>query len=122
MYLYPGFILFRAAREAFSLIEYHDIVWEGSNSKFVEEEKVPDDCRVLGATWAKANKHGSRDRRFADNYQIPTVEYGALVLRSNNGLWEEFQFSNLGKMVNWLNALKAFGASFAAIGKSVPPS
>ena len=30
-YLYPGFILYRAAREAFSLIEYHDIIWEGSN-------------------------------------------------------------------------------------------
>jgi hypothetical protein len=117
LYLYPGFILYRAAREAFSLIEYHDIVWEGSNSKFVEEEKVPEDCRVLGSTWAKANKDGSRDRRFADNYQIPTVEYGQLVLKSSNGLWEEFQFSNLGKMVNWLNALKAFGASFAAIAK-----
>ena len=115
LYLYPGFILYRAAREAFSLIEYHDIVWEGSNSRFVEAEQVPEDCRVLGSTWAKANKDGSRDQRFAENYQIPTVEYGQLVLKSSNGLWEEFQFSNLDKMVKWLNALKTFGASFAAI-------
>jgi len=43
------------------------------------------------------------------------VEYGQLVLKSSNGLWEEFQFSNLDKMVSWLNALSAFGASFAAI-------
>ena len=65
LYLYPGFILYRAAREAFSLIEYHDIIWEGTNLNFVEDEKVPEDCRILGSTWAKANKDGSRDRRFA---------------------------------------------------------
>jgi hypothetical protein len=41
LYLYPGFIVYRAAREAFSLIEYHDIIWEGSNSNFIEDGKLP---------------------------------------------------------------------------------
>jgi hypothetical protein len=45
------------------------------------------------------------------------VEYGELVFKSSNGLWEELQFSNLGKMVNWLNALNAFTGSFASIAK-----
>jgi Protein of unknown function (DUF4236) len=117
LYLYPGFILYRAAREAFSLIEYHDIIWDGSNSNFIEDGKLPEDCKVLGSTWVKANKDGSRDRRFVENYQIPTVQYGQIVLKSDQGLWEEFMFSNFGKMANWLNALKAFGASFPAIAK-----
>jgi hypothetical protein len=65
----------------------------------------------------ESHKDGSRDRRFVENYQIPTVQYGQLVLKSNQGLWEEFMFSNFDKVVNWLNALKAFCASFAAIAK-----
>jgi hypothetical protein len=117
LYLYPGFILYRAAREAFSLIEYHDVAAEPKNVGFHEEDGVPADSKVIGTTWAKANKDGSRDRRFASNYQIPVVRYGMLTLRSASGLWEEFNFSNPDRMVNWLNALNAFTASFAAIAK-----
>ncbi|MDP9038408.1 MAG: DUF4236 domain-containing protein [Acidobacteriota bacterium] len=116
MYLYPGFILYRAAREAFSLIEYHDITGKATNISFQEEERVPSDTVTIGSTWAKANKDGSRDKRFADNYQIPIVRYGELDLRSKTGLWEEFHFSNLDRMVKWLNALNAFTSSFEAIG------
>jgi hypothetical protein len=55
----------------------------------VEPDPVPKDSRVVGQTWAKANKDGSRDKRFADNYEIPIALYGSLVLKSDNGLWEE---------------------------------
>jgi hypothetical protein len=116
MYLYPGFILYRAAREAFSLIEYQDITGKATNVSFQEEERVPSDTVTVGSTWAKANKDGSRDKRFADNYQIPIVRYGELDLKSDTGLWEEFHFSNLDRMVRWLNALNAFTSSFEAIG------
>ncbi len=117
LFLYPGFILYRAAREAFSLIEYHDIDGKATNIRFHEDQTVPSDSRVIGNTWAKANKDGSRDHRFANNYQIPIVLYGLLTLKSANGLWEEFHFSNVDRMVNWLNALNAFTASFAAVAK-----
>ena len=117
LYYYPGFILYRAAREAFSLIEYHDASGQATNVRFNEEGTVPSDSHVIGTTWAKANKDGSRDRRFANNYQIPVVQYGILTLKSASGLWEEFHFSNLDRMVKWLNALNAFTGSFAAIAK-----
>lgn len=117
LFLFPGFVLYRAAREAFSLIEYHDITGQASNIRFTEDETVPSDSQVIGTTWAKANKDGSRDRRFADNYQIPLVRYGQLTLKSANGLWEEFHFSNVDRMVKWLNALNAFTASFAPVAK-----
>lgn len=114
IYLFPGFILYRAAKEAFSLIEYQDIDGVGKNVSFQEEEAVPADALVIGKTWAKANKDGSRDRRFADNYEIPIAQYGSVSLKSDSGLWEEFQFSNLQKLLNFLNALNAFTASFAS--------
>jgi hypothetical protein len=117
LYLFPGFILYRAAREAFSLIEYHDVAGNVTDVSFQEEEGVPADSQVVGKTWAKANKDGSRDRRFADNYEIPIARYGAIKLKSENGLWEEFQFSNVQKLLNFATALNTFTASFAAIAK-----
>jgi hypothetical protein len=115
LFLYPGFILYRAAREAFSLIEYQDLAGLAKDIRFHEEDGVPADAAVIGTTWAKANKDGSRDRRFANNYQIPVVRYGLLTLKSSGGLWEEFQFSRVDQMVKWLNAVNAFAASFAAV-------
>jgi hypothetical protein len=114
-YYYPGFILYRAAREAFSLIQYQDILGNATNIRFHEEEGVPADSTVRGSTWAKATKDGSRDRRFANNYQIPVVQYGHLTLKSTSGLWEEFQFSNLDRTVKCLTALNAFTTSFAPV-------
>lgn len=116
-YLYPGFILYRVAREAFSVIEYHDVRGNASLLSFNEEEGVPSDSKVIGQTWAKSNKDGSRDRRFANNYQIPIVQYGLVTLKSDNGLWEEFEFSNPQRLMNFLNALNAFTSSFASIAK-----
>jgi len=115
LFLYPGFILYRAAREAFSLIEYHDVKGLATNISFIEEEKIPADSRVVGQSWAKGNRDGSRDRRFASNHEIPIAEYGSLALKSDNGLWEEFQFSNLQKMINFSQALKKFTSSFNRI-------
>lgn len=115
LYYYPGFILYRAAREAFSLIQYQDIRGNATNIRFHEDEKVPVDSTVVGSTWAKANKDGSRDRRFANNYQIPVVQYGHLTLKSEGGLWEEFHFSNCDRMVRCLTALNAFTSSFEPV-------
>lgn len=117
LFLYPGFVLYRAAREAFSLIEYQDISGMAKDLAFQEDEKVPADSKMIGTTWAKANKDGSRDRRFADNHQIPIVRYGSLKLTSDTGLWEEFQFSNVDRMVNWVKALNSFRDSYKAIPK-----
>ena len=59
-----------------------------------ETDPVPSDSRVVGKTWAKANKDGSPDRRFANNHQIPIAEYGELGFTTASGLREEFLISN----------------------------
>jgi hypothetical protein len=112
IYFYPGFILYRAARQAFSLLEYHEVIGNVTKVAFQEEEGVPSDSVVVGSTWAKANKDGSRDKRFANNYEIPIAQYGAVALKSDSGLWEEFQFSNLQKLVNFAGSLNTFTSSF----------
>jgi hypothetical protein len=80
--------------------------------QFQEQESVPSDFKVVGQTWAKVNKGGSRDKRFADNFQIPIALYGQITFKSESGLWEEFQLSNPDRLQQFLNSLNSFAASF----------
>jgi hypothetical protein len=112
IFLYPGFILYRASKTAFSVIDFHDVRLTSVPAKFQEQEGVPSDSKVVGQTWAKMNKDGSRDKRFADNYQIPIALYGRLILKSGTGLWEEFQFSSPERLERFAKSWNAFVASF----------
>jgi hypothetical protein len=112
LFLYPGFILYRAAREAFSVIDFHDVKVNCGLVEFHEEEGVPSDAKVVGQTWFKANKDGSPDRRFANNHPIPIAAYASLTLKSETGLWEEYQFSNPERLVQFLKAFNGFVSSF----------
>ena len=116
LFFYPGFVLYRAARTAFSVIDYHEVNGRAALVKFQEEEGVPTDAKTIGQVWAKSNRDGSRDKRFANNYQIPVALYGCLTLKSDSGLWEEFQFSNPERMVRFAEALNSFVASFGTGG------
>lgn len=94
IYIYPGFLIFFKNDREFALIDFNDLKIEYINQSFIESEKVPSDSVVVGQTWAKANKDGSRDKRFSDNYQIPIVKYGKLVFTSSQGMNEHFMISN----------------------------
>jgi hypothetical protein len=114
LFLYPGFIVYRAAKHAFSVIDFHEVTLTTTLVNFVERENVPSDSQVVGQTWAKANKDGSQDRRFVGNYQIPLVQYMELSLKSTGGLWEEFQFSDPARLERFARAWNAFVTSFEA--------
>lgn len=113
IFLYPGFILYRASKTAFSVINFHDVKLTAVPVKFHEQGGVPSDSTTIGQTWAKTNKDGSRDKRFEGNYQIPIALYGELTLKSETGLWEDFQFSNPERLDRFVKSWNAFVASFA---------
>jgi len=91
--LFPSFALVRS-RKDFALIDIFDLNINFSTVSFVEDESVPVDARVILHTWLKANRDGSRDKRFNDNRQIPVCSYGKLTFKSSEGLNEEYMFSN----------------------------
>ncbi len=132
IYLYPGFILYRASRTAFSVIDCHDVKLIAVAVKFQESETVPNDAPTVGHTWVKANKDGSPDRRFANNFEIPIVRYGQAEFKSETGLDEEFHFSSTERLERFAKSWNAFVASFdhrislvTAVddgGRSVDPS
>jgi hypothetical protein len=116
--IFPGFVMMRDARGDFGLIEFGQFECQLAQSNFVEEEAVPGDAEQVGTTWKRANKDGSRDRRFNDNYQIPILRYGALVLASTTGLAEAYQISSHPKAASFAQAVAAHKRALASLSNA----
>jgi hypothetical protein len=117
LYIYPGFILMLSSGETFALVDVNEIAIDSDVTRFIEEETVPSDTKIVEQTWKKANLDGSADRRFANNYQIPVVEYGRLTIASSRGLNEEYMISNYGAVTQFVSAWKTFQQ---AVGRYSP--
>jgi hypothetical protein len=94
LFLYPAFLLYFVSQQSFALVDIREVQLNYNPMSFIEEESVPSDAEVIGHTWKKANKDGSPDRRFANNYQIPILKYGDVRLSSRSGLNEAYMISN----------------------------
>jgi hypothetical protein len=113
LYIYPGFVLLHISADAFALVDVTEVNIDAAIAAFIEEEAIPSDTRVVRHTWKKANKDGSPDRRFANNYQIPVVEYGRLTITSPSGLNEEYMLSNFDSVAQFVAVWKVFKQAVA---------
>lgn len=94
LYFYPNFMIVWNSKEHFAIVAYYELEINFASTRFIEEEKVPSDTKVVDETWYKVNKNGTPDKRFKDNYKIPIVKYGELSLTTKTGLHEKYLFSN----------------------------
>ncbi len=95
-YIYPGFILIVGRTGDFALVDFSEVEVSCVKVNFTETEPSPSDSELVGKTWAKANKNGSRDRRFANNRELPILRYGQLHISAAGGLNELFMASRAG--------------------------
>lgn len=94
-HFYPGFVLIDSCNTAeIAVIDLTELDIAAGTTHFTETEGTPADSETVGSTWAKANKDGSRDRRFSHNMQLPILRYGSLRLSTREGLNEQFLFSD----------------------------
>jgi Protein of unknown function (DUF4236) len=112
MFIYPGFVLYRDATEAFALIDFQDIELRYVRTQFTETEPIPADSQTIGYTWAKCNKDGTPDRRFRDNYQIPLTLYGGLNFHTSDGLDVRYLCSNPTAAQEFVQAWMMFRSTF----------
>jgi hypothetical protein len=112
--IYPGMAIMPRADGAFALIDLRELQIEFHTIQFIEDEAVANDARLVGETWAKVNKDGSRDLRFKDNYRIPICLYGRLLFTSPGGVEEEYQFSNAEAAGNFARAFDAYKQALSA--------
>ena len=92
--LVSRFYFYFVSQQAFGLVDIRSVTLDYNSVSFIEEETVPTDAELIGHTWKKANKDGSPDRRFANNYQIPILKYGDIRFTSRSGLNEAYMISN----------------------------
>jgi hypothetical protein len=119
IYVYPGFVMIPSLSKDFALIDVRELQAKFSQMSFIEEEGVPSESEVIGETWKKTNKDGSRDRRFASNYQIPIAKYAEIEFRSSSGLYEVYQFSNFATATAFHQSLIEYqGAMTTLAGRS----
>jgi hypothetical protein len=78
---------------AVGAVGYRDLHVRRTETKFIEEETVPNDATVVGKTWRYVNKSGGPDRRFKDNRELPMCLYTEISFSSESGLNEVIQLS-----------------------------
>lgn len=117
LYIYPGYVMLRSQGHDFALIDVRELEVSLEQTNFIEEESVPPDTETIGSVWKKANKDGSPDRRFTDNYQIPLVRYGQIWLRSPTGLRECYMVSSFPKAQAFVAAIQAYQSAVTASSK-----
>ena len=108
LYFFPAFLVAFKSKTDFALIEYKDVTIDFVMVNFVEEETVPADSITVDKTWKYCNKNGSRDMRFSNNYEIPIVQYGKIMLKSAAGLNEAYMFSKVEYAKNFANSYLQF--------------
>lgn len=75
-------------------VNYSDLKFDVSYTRFVEEQAVPSDTEILDHTWKYVNKNGSPDKRYSDNRQLPVCRYGELHITSSSGVNTMLMVSN----------------------------
>ncbi|AZA94034.1 DUF4236 domain-containing protein [Chryseobacterium nakagawai] len=108
IYIYPTFIVMYTNESTFAIIGINELNFQQTYTRFTETSTVPRDSKIIGQTWAKVNKNGTRDKRFKSNYQIPVVRYGNIRLSTQTGLREEYEFSNYELSEEFGKAFKEF--------------
>ncbi|MEJ0032774.1 MAG: hypothetical protein WDO15_21500 [Bacteroidota bacterium] len=108
LYFYPGFIVMFSDRRKFGLIGISELEFKHDAVRYIETASVPRDAKIIDHTWAKVNKNGSPDKRFKNNYQIPVVRYGAILLMTETGVHEEYMFSNYEASESFARAFTAY--------------
>ncbi|MDT2022357.1 DUF4236 domain-containing protein [Methylocella sp. CPCC 101449] len=107
--LFPGFLLIREKSASdYALVDMREINVQAMTIKFIENEDLPLDAKIVGSTWAKANKDGSPDRRFKENHQIPIVSYGKIYFTSSSGIFEGYLLSRSDAALEFGFAMQAF--------------
>jgi hypothetical protein len=87
--------LFLFQKGKIGALSYSDVTTSVHGQKYIEEEKVPKDGKIIDYTWKYVNKSGGPDKRFKDNRKIPVCLYGKMFVRSDSRLNTEIMFSNV---------------------------
>jgi hypothetical protein len=111
LYMFPDRMLVYGS-EGIGAVSYDELEIDVGSKRFIEEDRVPFDAKVVDHTWRYVNRDGGPDRRFNNNRELPICLYEELYLSSSSGLNEVLQVSHQGLG-------DEFRASVSAMSKSI---
>ena len=94
-------------------VGYQELHVNVGATRFIENDSVPSDAKVVDRAWKYINKSGGPDRRFKDNRQLPVCLYEEISLSSQTGLNEVLQLSQCGLG-------ESFAEAIALLGERIP--
>lgn len=97
LYFMPERVLFKKGRK-FAAVMYKNLEITRKDTRFIENESVPKDAKIVDHTYKYVNKSGGPDGRFKDNHQIPVCLYSEYTFHSEDGVDEVIVTSSLGAM------------------------
>lgn len=120
LYFLPERLLIKRGNQ-FAAVFYQQVSVEGSQTRFIEDEGVAGDAKIVGNTWKYVNKSGGPDKRFNNNNrQIPICLYSQYTLRSPTGLYETICTSQIGGFDEFSSFLKQIGQLQSDMTKGTP--
>ena len=93
LYFFPERLLI-FNNQIFDSIQYCDLKLKYTDLSFSEREIVSRDAQIIGKTYKHVNNDGSPDKRFANNPEVPLINYGLIKFYSSNGLNISLMVSN----------------------------
>lgn len=117
--MFPGFVLLREAADAI-VLEHGEIELEVTRARFVEEEALPGDARVVGEAWPteEPDPHAKEPTT-----PLPVVEYGELAIKVPDGQLAAYVVSNYTKARLFVEAYERYKRALAAnIDPDVEPA
>jgi hypothetical protein len=107
LYFFPDRVLVYEGNQV-GAAGYEALTVTPGQSRFVEEDAVPQDAQIIDHTWRYVNKNGTLDRRFANNRQLPVVLYGQLAITSASGINIVLECSDSRKAATFKTAMDKY--------------
>jgi hypothetical protein len=108
IYIYPGFFVMYQNPQRLGIVDLTNLDVSFERTGFLETEMPPKDSKQLSEVWEKSNKDGTRDKRFADNRQLPVMEYGEITFSSKSGISEKYMISNCDSAKEFVQSIQYF--------------
>jgi hypothetical protein len=118
LFFLPERLLIRRGNK-FAAVFYRNLQIENCTTRFIEDEGVASDARIVDHTWKYVNRSGGPDRRFNNNRQIPICLYSLYTLRSGTGVYETICTSRIGAFDGFGNYLAQIGLLQSKMGGGV---
>ena len=105
LHLFPDRI-FIFETDSVGAVSYNNLQLSVQPSRFIEDEGVPNDAKIVDYTWRYVNKNGAPDKRFKNNYRLPICLYDEISLYSPTGLNKVIQISRYDLGEGFVKAIK----------------